>query len=298
VAAGGVARGWDSEFVQRGVCCELDPIEVIASTHGDHCFATRRRHRPAECHRRRDCHSWHCRDAGRQRCRTGDRVTSCRRRMRREGAKPILHLDMHGSKRGLQLAGTLEIAPWARVVPKLQAINVATGNNLVVVAGVCFARDAILQIKISEACPVYMLIAPETEVTFGFLEDNTVPFYQKLFSSGDINKACLEHFRHPDEGVPLRAVSRCRAHQVHSPILQGEGRRCASRALAHRDFPGRQKTDTGQSAAGGRPTRSPSYGELATRGRATRPTAPMLRSPPVSSVAPLRSGKSLPSKWS
>jgi hypothetical protein len=49
-------------------------------------------------------------------------------------------------------------------------------NNLVVVAGVCFARNAILQIKISEACPVYMLIAPETGVTFGFLEDNTVPF--------------------------------------------------------------------------------------------------------------------------
>jgi len=49
------------------------------------------------------------------------------------------------------------------------------------VAGVCFARNAILQIKISEACPVYMLIAPETGVTFGFLEDNTVPFYQELF---------------------------------------------------------------------------------------------------------------------
>jgi hypothetical protein len=65
------------------------------------------------------------------------------------------------------------------------------------VAGVCFARNAILQIKISEACPVYMLIAPETGVTFGFLEDNTVPFYQELFSSGDINKACLEHFDTP-----------------------------------------------------------------------------------------------------
>jgi hypothetical protein len=36
----------------------------------------------------------------------------------REGAKPMLHFDMHGSKHGLQLAGTLEIAPWARVVSK------------------------------------------------------------------------------------------------------------------------------------------------------------------------------------
>jgi hypothetical protein len=28
-----------------------------------------------------------------------------------DGAKPMLHLDMHGSKYGVQLAGTTEIAP-------------------------------------------------------------------------------------------------------------------------------------------------------------------------------------------
>jgi hypothetical protein len=85
------------------------------------------------------------------------------------------------------------------VIPRLQAINVATCNNLVVVAGVCFARHAILQVKVSEACPVYMLIAPEMKVTFGFLEDNTVAFFQEIFSSGDVNKACLEHF-----GLPMK----------------------------------------------------------------------------------------------
>jgi hypothetical protein len=41
------------------------------------------------------------------------------------------------------------------------------------------------------------LIVLQTEVTFGFLEDDTVGFYEMLFSSGSINDACRAHFGEP-----------------------------------------------------------------------------------------------------
>ena len=57
--------------------------------------------------------------------------------------KRIVQLDMHGTKEGLVLVGSGEVAPWREVVPRLRAINVASGANLCVVAGVCFAFYAI-----------------------------------------------------------------------------------------------------------------------------------------------------------
>lgn len=111
----------------------------------------------------------------------------------RKGGRPMLHFDMHGSKKGLMVADTQEIAPWA-VVPKLRKINTASQCNLCAVFGVCFALHALKEMKFSEACPVYMLIAPEEEVTFGFLEDNTVEFYRAIFSHGDVDRAYREHF--------------------------------------------------------------------------------------------------------
>lgn len=111
----------------------------------------------------------------------------------RQGARPLLHLDMHGTEDGLWIAATDERAPWTAVVLKLQAINIATLGNLCVVAGVCHAYHAIKQIKIHEPCAMHMLIAPQDEVTFGFLEDSTVSFYREAFTSGQIDRAHREH---------------------------------------------------------------------------------------------------------
>lgn len=110
-----------------------------------------------------------------------------------KGIKPIVQLDMHGCEDGLCVAGANELAPWTRVVQYLQSINMATQCNLVVVAGVCFAFHAIKQVRFNEACPVYLLIAPEKEVSFGFLEANVANFYEDLFSSMDITGAFQRH---------------------------------------------------------------------------------------------------------
>jgi hypothetical protein len=108
----------------------------------------------------------------------------------RDGMRPILHLDMHGSREhGLEIGATRERVTWPTVVALLQAINRATQNNLCVVSASCFGFNAISEISITAPSAFYLLIAPENEVTFGFLADHTVGFYRDLFVGGDVQAA-------------------------------------------------------------------------------------------------------------
>ena len=112
----------------------------------------------------------------------------------RQGMRPIIHLDMHGSAaKGLEIAAAKESASWPAVVERLKTINIATQNNLCVVSGACFGLHAIKQVTVTEPCPFYMLIGPEQEVTFGFLEDHIAAFYAEVFLSADIMKAYESH---------------------------------------------------------------------------------------------------------
>lgn len=111
--------------------------------------------------------------------------------------KPILQLDMHGTKEGLVLAGSGQVAPWQEVVPRLRAINIASGGNLCVVAGACFAFFAITQASISQASPVNILIAPDREVSNAKLEGGLADFYMDLFSGGEISAVFAKHLGDP-----------------------------------------------------------------------------------------------------
>jgi hypothetical protein len=104
-----------------------------------------------------------------------------------EGMCPILHFDTHGSDRlGLHVADSGEFVSWGRLIQRLRTINVATKNNLCVVSACCFGFHAIKALQITEPCPFYILIAPEHEITFGFIEDNIFRFYQDAFIDLDI----------------------------------------------------------------------------------------------------------------
>jgi hypothetical protein len=93
---------------------------------------------------------------------------------------------MHGSiEKGVEMGASGEFVPWATLVQKLRLINVATGNNLLVVAAACFGLHAIRQTTITQAAPFFMLIAPEQEVSIGFLEGHIFPFFQQMLSTGD-----------------------------------------------------------------------------------------------------------------
>jgi hypothetical protein len=100
---------------------------------------------------------------------------------------------MHGSAlEGVEIAATNERVSWERVVDALRAINRETGNNLLVVAGVCYGFFAIRESIITDHAPFYMLIAPDQKITFGGLIEQTFPFFQDLTTNLDVVQAAKD----------------------------------------------------------------------------------------------------------
>ncbi|WP_458365816.1 hypothetical protein [Burkholderia pseudomallei] len=122
-------------------------------------------------------------------------------RAREDGLRPIVVLDMHGDPNaGLSLCGPGESLPWAELGKLLAAINVSTANNLCVIGGACYSLRTIAPAKLDQPAPFFVLLAPEHEVSVGFLEDNFPAFFDHLFTQGEIDGAysryLSEHFRY------------------------------------------------------------------------------------------------------
>jgi hypothetical protein len=110
------------------------------------------------------------------------------------GCRPLLHFDTHGDKmRGIRISASGEFISWSILNAALRAININTKNNLCIVSGACFSIGAVLGISMAEACPYFIMIAPNKEVESGFLEDNLIKFYRFLFSEFDIGIAYERH---------------------------------------------------------------------------------------------------------
>lgn len=69
--------------------------------------------------------------------------------------------------------------------------------------------NAAWQVTLSEACPFFTLIAPGTEVSSGFLEDNVFAFYKSAFDGLDIVEA---HERHLAPRLALHHCERMPAY--------------------------------------------------------------------------------------
>jgi hypothetical protein len=111
----------------------------------------------------------------------------------RRGCRPLIYLDMHGSPSdGVEIAASGEMVPWDDVVEALRKINVQTGNNLLVVAAVCYGLHAIKETVITDLTPFFVLIAPEETITFGDLMDRIIPFFRNLTTDLDVVKAFEE----------------------------------------------------------------------------------------------------------
>ena len=105
----------------------------------------------------------------------------------KNGFKPFLYLDMHGSAtHGLHVAATNENVSWTVLVEKLRAINVATGNSLVVLAATCFGFHAVKSISMTKESPFALMIAPLQTVTFRFLKDHVFDFFREMLVQNDI----------------------------------------------------------------------------------------------------------------
>jgi hypothetical protein len=125
-------------------------------------------------------------------------------RAAREDCRPLIYLDMHGSPTaGVEIAKSGEMVPWDDVVEALRKINRETGNNLLVVAAVCYGLHAIKETTIRDLTAFFILIAPEETITFGDLMDRIHPFFRNLLSGFDVMKAFEE------ELVPKMKMFHC-----------------------------------------------------------------------------------------
>jgi hypothetical protein len=93
---------------------------------------------------------------------------------------------------GVEIAASGEMVPWDDVVDALRKINVQTGNNLLVVAAVCYGLHAIKETVITDLTPFFFLLAPEETITFGDLMDRMFPFFRNLTIDLDVVKAFEE----------------------------------------------------------------------------------------------------------
>lgn len=109
----------------------------------------------------------------------------------RQGRRPLIHFDMHGGKKtGLHIVASGENIDWRSLAGRLRAINAATQNNLCVLSLACFgfylAADTV---SIDLPTPFFILAAPQETVTAGYVEDVVLPFYDQIFTKGDLGAA-------------------------------------------------------------------------------------------------------------
>jgi hypothetical protein len=120
----------------------------------------------------------------------GDALAKVRAAASTNGLRPMIHIDMHGSAElGLEISAEGKLLSWDQLVKWLRPINAATGNTLCIISGACFGLHAIKPLKLDQAAPFNILIAPEHKVTFGFLEDHSAPFYAEMMEAGDVMQA-------------------------------------------------------------------------------------------------------------
>ncbi|MBI5015257.1 MAG: hypothetical protein HZB55_07165 [Deltaproteobacteria bacterium] len=110
------------------------------------------------------------------------------RRDAEAGIYPIIHIEAHGSKDGLEVASGAFIA-WDALRERLTAVNVACRNNLLVTMAACEGAHLFQVVKPTERAPFCGLIGPKKEIAAGELESDYSAFYSELLQSFDGNRA-------------------------------------------------------------------------------------------------------------
>lgn len=106
----------------------------------------------------------------------------------RMGHTPILHLEMHGSKEGLELSNG-EIMLWKELAPSLTEINIASRMNLVVVAAACHGWHLSDALRPTSQAPAWAVIGPPDSVSAGSVFDAMTEFYSRLIVGADLMPA-------------------------------------------------------------------------------------------------------------
>jgi hypothetical protein len=113
-----------------------------------------------------------------------------------QGLRPIIHFDTHGSATdGIYIAGSRQYVSWSQLIAWLRPINIQTQNNLSIVSAACCSMNIYKGISVEEQCPFFVIIAPGDPVSFGFIENNMIRFYEEVFNSLDIVAAYNKYLK-------------------------------------------------------------------------------------------------------
>lgn len=108
----------------------------------------------------------------------------------KNGFRPILHFDVHGSKEyGLEIGITGEFVGWDTITDNIRELNSASDNNLFVFVAACYGAYLLKSLNITKPSPFFIMCGPLDIVTFGEVEASVVPFYKELFKNESINIA-------------------------------------------------------------------------------------------------------------
>ncbi len=104
------------------------------------------------------------------------------------GHSPIIHLEMHGDKGGLQLTSG-EVVQWSELGPPLTRINERTKMNLFVVAAACHGWHLSDVLRPVDRAPAWGIVGPPDSVRAGDLYDAMRRFYATLWTSDNLREA-------------------------------------------------------------------------------------------------------------
>lgn len=116
------------------------------------------------------------------------------------GIFPIIHLELHGNKSGMELESG-EFILWSELYDLLVDLNTTSNFNLFLSMGVCMGGYLMQEIKINRPAPFWGFIGSfETLYNTDIIARYT-QFYTEFLTSFDLNKA-FDQLKNANTGIP------------------------------------------------------------------------------------------------
>ncbi len=116
----------------------------------------------------------------------------------KSGARPILHIECHGSSDGIELADNNFIA-WNDIKSYFIKINEATNLNLFIVLAACYGGNIAKTIQTMDRAPCFATLGPTDSICPYEISKTLSIFYDRLISLHDGDAALESIFSEPLE---------------------------------------------------------------------------------------------------
>ena len=117
------------------------------------------------------------------------------------GHSPILHLECHGGKQGIELASGEKMG-WHQVKAHITPINIKSKTNLIVTLAACWGAWLSSVAVPPGRAPFVVLVGPAESIGQGFIEISYTAFYEELLTSFNFGHA-LMRMEHENGGLPF-----------------------------------------------------------------------------------------------